>query len=368
MGYAGIAKEKFEERIFKIRRWIMEESLDGFFIYNEEFRPGHSLYISDYMPVQNIEFSPSVVYIDQENVMLFLGEMNARMAKGVTHIEDIRCIESIDVFLEEKRGQTFGLCGVEKLPGLYRKHLEAMGVLVNFKDCELFFANLRLYKDEEEMEKIITAAFYANHIMKEVSGDIKEGVTTEREIASKAEYLIKTKGLEIGYDTIVSEGLNTRENTHRPNNDRIHEVVTINIVPRYKGYSSFYTITKGISNLEAQKVCECSKQVIAYMLDNLRVGDSTERIFELYQEKTGEFGLLPHLLPLYNKEEFVGCSTGLDPVEYPYLRKGSHLILKKGMVLSLKYYLAGFSWGDIKFEFNVLLDDKPILLNDIYMD
>ncbi|WP_317856010.1 M24 family metallopeptidase [Chakrabartyella piscis] len=290
------------------------------------------------------------------------------MAKSVTHIKDIRHIESIVDFLQEKKGETLGLCGVEKLPGFYRKHLEQLEQFVIFRDCELFFAGLRLYKDDEEIEKIITAAFYANNIMQEVSGNIKEGITTEREIANKAEYLIKTKGLDVGYDTIVSGGLNTRENTHRPTDDHIHEVVTVNIVPRYKGYSSFYTITKGLSNSESKKVCESSKKVISYMLDNLKVGDSTERIFELYQEKTREFGLLSHLLPLYNKEEFVGCSTGLEPVEYPYLCKDSHLILKKGMVLSLKYYLAGFSWGDVKFEFNVLIDDKPILLNDIYMD
>ncbi|WP_317856009.1 hypothetical protein [Chakrabartyella piscis] len=74
MGYTGIAKEKFEERIYRIRKWITEENLDGFFIYNEEFRPSHNLYISDYMPVQNIEFSPNVIYLNQESVILFLGK------------------------------------------------------------------------------------------------------------------------------------------------------------------------------------------------------------------------------------------------------------------------------------------------------
>jgi Xaa-Pro aminopeptidase len=225
--------------------------------------------------------------------------------------------------------------------------------------------NLRLYKNEDEIQLIKIASSTADNAVKYMLGNIKPDVSTEVGIASEGEFFIRRKGMDIGYDTIIASGKNTMDKTWRPSSNVIKkgDILLINIVPRHKGYCSFFTILHPIDNSYAKEICSISKKIIKYMIENIKQGDSSNKIYELYYEKTKEYGLLNHFSPFSNSEKSIGHSTGLEVVEYPYINKDNNIILENNMVLSLKYNLYNFKFGDIRFEFNVLIDDKAILLN-----
>lgn len=366
MGYTSINNRFIQDRVKKIREQLVLDNIKGLLIFTDEFRPSYSLYISDYRPVENLEFSPQGVYISQEKIILFLGKLNKTNAQTVSWIRDIRDIETINNFFNKmKSGETIGLCGIEKIPFFYKRIIDNISNNINFVNYDKVLDNLRLYKNVDEIKLIKMASITADNTMKYMLENIKPDISTEVGIAAKGEFFIRSKGMDLGYDTIIASGKNTMDKTWRPSSDVIRkgDILLINIVPRYKGYCSFFTISQAINNSYAQEICSISKKIIKYMIENIKQGDSSNKIYELYYEKTMEYGLLNHFLPFSSSEKSIGHSTGLEVVEYPYINNNNDIILENNMILSLKYNLYNFEFGDIRFEFNVLIDHKAILLN-----
>ncbi len=356
-------------RVEHIREILLRDNLKGLLIFTEEFRPSYSFYISDYRPVENIEFSPQVVYISLDRVVLFLGPLNMERARSISWIEDIRDIEELDRFFTQK-GDTLGIAGIEKLPGYYQKVINRLAKHINFVPYDHHIDGLRLYKAPEEMDCLIQAAHFADGAVGHMLGKVQPGISTEKEIAMEGEFFLRTQGVDIGYDTIISGGLNTRDRTHRPKDTIVKrgDLLLINIVPRYRGYCSFVTVTKALDNPLGDEVCRGAQEVIAYVLRELREGDRASRIYELYYEKTKACGLLDHFILQPTGDMPIGHSTGLDVVEPPIISRQSDLILRDGMVISLKYALSNFEFGDVRFEFNIAVSESISLLNQSVLD
>ncbi|PKM54162.1 MAG: hypothetical protein CVV00_09390 [Firmicutes bacterium HGW-Firmicutes-5] len=366
MGYTSMDTRIFKERVTKIRKQLALDSLEGLLIFTDEFRPSYSLYISDYRPVENVEISPQGVYISQDELIVFLGEKNMESAKNITWIPDIRDIKGIIPFFQQMEvGTRLGLSGIDKIPYFYKKMMDEIAINIQFSDYDQHIDTLRVIKNVDEIKLIKEAARVADRTIVEMLEYIHPNNMTELELAAMGEFIIRKTGMDYGYDTIVSTGKNTMDKTWRPSHDIIKkgDVVLINIVPRNNGYCSFVTVTYAIENEYAQKICRLSKEIILYMINNLRQGDSSSRIYDLYYKKVKEYGLLEHFLPFSDSEKSVGHSTGLEVVEPPYFDAKKSVILEKNMILSLKFNLYNFKFGDVRFEFNVLIDDKTILLN-----
>ncbi len=300
MGYTSINKKYFIKRVKSIRHQLTIDNIESILIFNDEFRPSYSLYISDYRPVENIEFSPQAVYISHKDIILFLGDINKEGAKTISWISDIRSINTIyDFFSKMKKDTKIGLSGIERIPFFYKKTVEKIGKNINFVNYDFLLDRLRLIKNNDEIANIKEASLVADNTIKYIFNNFKTTCSTELDVATEAEFFIRNSGLDIGYDTIVSTGKNTINKTHRPKNQVIKEgsILLINIVPRFNGYCSFFTITKAINNDYANKICSMAVKVILYMVDNLKVGDRCSNIYKLYYKKTKEYGLLNNFLP-----------------------------------------------------------------------
>ena len=124
-GFTGLPRKDFQQRIKTIREYLSEKKLDALFAFSDEYRPGNTLYLSDYYPINVIEESPQGVYVPVEGeVVLFLGAINAKTARGISWIEDIRSIEEMDRFFQrrnEEKGRKLqvGLVGEALLPVRY---------------------------------------------------------------------------------------------------------------------------------------------------------------------------------------------------------------------------------------------------------
>ncbi len=366
MGYTSVKNKYIQQRIHHIRGRLAADNITGLLIFTEEFRPSYSLYISDYCPIENIEFSPQAVFITQSEVILFLGALNKEAAKDISWIKDIRDIDAlIPYFQSQKQGCKIGLSGVEKLPLYYKKQLDKIAHKVDFIAYDFAIDNLRLYKDEDEIRNLKMASIIADEAVAYMLDKVKADISTEANLAAEGEFYIRNKGLDLGYDTIIASGRNIIDRTHRPKPKIIKngEVLLLNIVPKYNGYCAFLTLTTAMNNPYAQAICSQGKAVIQYMVNHLKAAEPASRIYDLYYEKTKEYGLLKHFLPFGEADMPIGHSIGLDVVEQPIITKNSDIILENHMVLSLKYFLYDFAFGDVRFEFTIAMNDKAVLLN-----
>ncbi len=365
MGDTNLQTQIFTQRVKNIQKEIDSHSLDGLVIFNEEFRPSQTMFFSDYCPVRNVEFSPSVVFIDNREIILFLGSINMGRAKEVSWIEDIRDIQRLPDFLSlYKENSKIAIAGIEKIPMYYKKYLDnCCNTFVDY-DFDTVINNMRLIKEPEEIEAIKKSCNLGIESLKAMINTIEYGVSTEYSVAAVGENHIRSQGHKIGYDTIISCAENTIDKTWRPSNRVIekHEIVVLNIVAKINEYPAFLTITHPSENVEAKKICKYAKEIIAYMIDTVTEGDCVTKIFESYSKKVKEFSLEKHFLPPSITPIRLGSSTGLDVIEKPTLYSSSNFILEKNMVLLLQLNLNDFSFGDCKFDFIVQIDKKMNLL------
>ena len=47
-GFTGLSKEIFKGRIEKVKKELYKRNLDSLFVFSDEYRPGYTLYLSDY--------------------------------------------------------------------------------------------------------------------------------------------------------------------------------------------------------------------------------------------------------------------------------------------------------------------------------
>ena len=122
-GFTGMTVDVYRKRVDILLKEIQEKALDGLLIFSDEYRPGFTVYISDYKPVNVIEESPEGIFISAKGeVVLFLGAINAQTAKKVSWIEDIRKVETLPGYFNVQRDRVngrklkIGLVGEDLLP------------------------------------------------------------------------------------------------------------------------------------------------------------------------------------------------------------------------------------------------------------
>ena len=220
-GYTGLPLEQFQQRVDAIRVQIAARGLDALFAFSDEYRPGSTLYLSDYHPINVIEESPQGVYVPVDGeVILFLGAINAKTAEGITWISDIHPVDELDAFFREQSGRTgrklkVGLVGEALLPLKYYRRLRSALVESEFVYADDLLNRMRAIKSHEEIELMEKAAHLGDAGIMAAVERLQAGDTTEIELAATAEHVVRMGGAELGSATILSSGLNTQKPTWR---------------------------------------------------------------------------------------------------------------------------------------------------------
>jgi Xaa-Pro aminopeptidase len=90
--------------------------------------------------------------------------------------------------------------------GVTQAHAKPEGGAV--KDCTSIMSELRIIKDDEEIERIKTAAKVAENGVRAAIEAIRPGIT-ESQVAAEAEYAMRQAGAEEFWRTNVSSGERT---------------------------------------------------------------------------------------------------------------------------------------------------------------
>ncbi|MGN1433805.1 MAG: aminopeptidase P family protein [Ruminococcus sp.] len=193
-------------------------------------------------------------------------------------------------------------------------------------------SNLRIIKDETEIDKIQKAQQITEKAYNEVLDFLKVGVS-EKEIAARLEFLMKMNGAEdISFDLITITGKKTSLPHGVPSDEVVKEgdFFTFDIGAVFEGYHSdtTRTVAIGYSTDEMQEIYNIVLKAQKAALEKIRSGVLCSEIDKTARDIIENAG--------YGK--YFGHSTGhgvgLDIHESPNVSHKSDILLEKGMIIT----------------------------------
>jgi Xaa-Pro aminopeptidase len=119
----NIPEAELSGRVEALRQKMRDADLDALIVFSDEYRSGHSTYLTDYKPINVIEESPQVVVLvgDAPPVVL-LGRLNTYAAIEKSWLDDFRPVHRAPEIMRElcrpmaDRKSRIGLIGKNLLP------------------------------------------------------------------------------------------------------------------------------------------------------------------------------------------------------------------------------------------------------------
>jgi Xaa-Pro aminopeptidase len=232
--------------------------------------------------------------------------------------------------------------------------------------------NLRLTKEEEELERLRQAAHTGDLVFDKICGLIQPGIS-ERHIANQIGYCLREYGCDKeSFDTISVSGPNAALPHGQPGGRLLQpgDMLTMDYGGFYQGYASDMTRTIAVARAEPLFRDRYEAVLEAQMagVSMVQAGVSCRAVDQAVRACLSRHGL----------EEFfihgTGHGLGLEIHEPPRVSSQSSEILKENMVITIEpgIYISG--WGGIRIEDTVIVkqggceiithSDKNLLIID----
>jgi len=244
------------------------------------------------------------------------------------------------------------------------KELKFSGIKVELVPVEDMVENLRLTKDETEIDTLKKALSLAESVFTKIKSTIKPGMT-EKQLAWAMEKEMREAGAQsLSFPTIVASGPNSALPHAIPSDRKLKtgEPILFDWGAKLDGYCSDIsrTVIMGAPDEKFKKVFSTVHDAQKMATDTIKPGISSkavDRIARNHIDKSGFKGKFGHGL---------GHGTGLAIHEHPRLSPLKNIALKTGMVFTVEpgIYIPG--WGGIRLEnMAVVRDDGVEVLNKI---
>ena len=365
-----ITRSELEQRTKNLQHRMKSEGFDALVIYSDEYRSGHSTYITNYRPLNVIEESPQlVIMIGEQQPIVLLGRLNAYAARDLCWIDDIRGIHRPYTDLPEifapivGRKSKIGLIGKNILPvELYEQIVDAIPE-ATFESRDDVMLDLRKIKSEAEVELMARAAAINDQVLKEAVELVHVGMT-EIQVAGIAENIARQLNADIGSATVVMSGPNTKYPAWRATDRKIEagEFVMLDFNPAVGHYCNDGGITLLMpgADPEQERSLIIGHQVIKKVVPEIRPGISARSIFDSMLAELEPHGLSKNFTPYAKGLRGVGHAVGLDVVERPNLSSESNFELEAGMTLAVKLDLHDLKGGGYRIEVVVAVTEDGI--------
>lgn len=223
-----------------------------------------------------------------------------------------------------------------------------------YVSAEDVLAELRMYKDESEIENMQKAVDIAQNALLAVIPEINYG-KTEKEIASSLvlELLKAGSDPEFAFSPIVSSGPNSANPHAVPGSRKLTpgDLLVIDWGAVYNGYLSDITRTLAIGKIDAEleNIAAVVKEANEAARAMVRPGISAGEVDLAARSVIQSAGYGNYFL------HRTGHGLGLEGHEEPYIRGDSDLILREKMTFTIEpgIYLAGH--GGVRIEDNVFV-------------
>ncbi|MFX1475813.1 MAG: M24 family metallopeptidase [Promethearchaeota archaeon] len=363
-------------RLSRVKRIMAREEIDGVLLFN----PYNIRYLTGFKPTEGL--GPSVVIITQEEApWLIVPELEFELAKS-SWIQNMRTyssnppssgdIETPDLKdciqeIVESLNLTSQVMGIE-LDFITVRWFEELKLLfpdAGFKDISSMLAELRMVKDEAELERLKVALQIAECGIRTAIEVIQPGIT-EIEVAAEVEYTLRKAGATgTGYPTVIASGPHTKSPYTQASAREIRdtEFVVIAISAIYQEYCSDVarTIITGQPTKGQTHLFDCARNSIEVAIEQLTPGINCREIALLVYSNVEEQGYAANLFGT------LGHSIGLQPREPPIFTFDNDSPIAPGQVFCIETGLNHSTLGGVYLSATVAhqKDGSFKLLNEV---
>ena len=374
-----ISHEELKQRTESLRRRMKSEGYDALVIYSDEYRSGHSSYITNYRPLNVIEESPQlVILIGDRPPVVLLGRLNAYAAKDLCWIDDVRGIhrpfkDLPDIFAPiVGRHSKIGLIGKNILPVEIYEQISGSVPQATFESRDDIMLDLRKIKSAAEIALMERAAEINDEVLRQAVKQVKVGMT-EVQVAGVAENIARKLNADIGSATVVMSGPNTKYPAWRAMDRKIEpgDYVMLDFNPAVGHYCNDggITILMPGADPEQERALVVGHKALKKVIPTIRPGITARSIFDTLLAELEPEGLAEHFTPYAKGMRGVGHAVGLDVVEPPNLSSDSDFELEAGMTLAIKLDLHDLIGGGYRIEVVVAVTESGVRpLNKLVLD
>ena len=374
-----ISHEELKQRTESLRRRMKSEGYDALVIYSDEYRSGHSSYITNYRPLNVIEESPQlVILIGDRPPVVLLGRLNAYAAKDLCWIDDVRGIhrpfkDLPDIFAPiVGRHSKIGLIGKNILPVEIYEQISGSVPQATFESRDDIMLDLRKIKSAAEIALMARAAEINDEVLRQAVKQVKVGMT-EVQVAGVAENIARKLNADIGSATVVMSGPNTKYPAWRAMDRKIEpgDYVMLDFNPAIGNYCNDggITILMPGADPEQERALVVGHRTLKKVIPTIRPGITARSIFDTLLAELEPEGLAEHFTPYAKGMRGVGHAVGLDVVEPPNLSSDSDFELEAGMTLAIKLDLHDLVGGGYRIEVVVAVTESGVRpLNKLVLD
>lgn len=346
-------------RIEKLQKRLLKKKLDGLLvsnITNVQYLTGFTGSSADLLiTLNNLYFITDSRYIEQAQ---------KEVSKEIEIIKEEKGLVKILTKILKKSG--IKKLGLETDYLTYDQYQEFSKELlfVELIPTNKLISELRLIKDNDEIDKIKSACQIAEDAFELLLPFIKDGMT-EYDLVVELEYLIKKKGGEVAFDTIVVSGQRSSLPHGKPSNKKLErgDFVVFDFGAKYKGYNCDLTRTLvlGKPTYKQKLVYTTVNRAKLKVLENLKAGIKFAKLDKIAREEIGKSGLKRFF------RHNLGHGIGLEVHEMPHISSLNRGIVKSGMVITIEPGVYIPSFGGVRIEDTILItnDGYSILSNKV---
>lgn len=304
-------------------------------------KPENIYYFTGYYP------TAKAVLILKDDPLLLISKMDYLLAEnaGVQY----KAVEKIEEELRLRlKGRKIGVEKSHVTLEFYEKHLRGKEV----HDMR-FIGEMRMRKDREEIRRIKKAAELTKKVIMDVSGDMFG--SREREIAARAEYMIK-RVAEPAFNAIVASGANSAVPHHSPGDKVIEpdDVVILDFGAKVDHYNA--DLTRTFPPKDENELYEATLEAQRAAIKECYAGNEIKKADLAARKVLREYGFEELFL------HSTGHGVGLEIHEPPRLTKDAKGRFKEGMVVTVEPGV--YRDYGIRIEDLVLIRKRPVLLSE----
>lgn len=309
------------------------------------------------------QHSEGFVFITKEKSYFLVDFRYAEaVQKAVKHLEFIMFSNSMDSINELVEKHSISKVLVEDNAvtlSTYNDFSSKIKVeVINTPAISKLFAEMRIVKSPDEIEKLRKAQKIAEKAYLEVLNFVKPGIT-EKEIAARLEFLMKMNGAErVAFDLITVTGKKTSLPHGVPGDVQVQsgDFVTFDIGAVYDGYHSDMTRTIAVGSIsdEQKEIYNIVLRSHLAGLDAVKAGVSGFDVDKVCRDIIKEAGYGDYF------GHGTGHGVGLEIHETPYANTRYTGILKENMTLTVE---PGIYLPD---KFGVRIEDTVLVTRDGY--
>lgn len=266
--------------------------------------------------------------------------------------------------LLEERGLAGGRVGLEMdyVPAGDFARLCQRLPQARFEAAEMLLAGLRQVKTPDELELLRRLSRISDRAILDAYRSVEAGMT-EMDIAAALTRSVYAEGAENFKLLIVATGERSQLPNVGPSERVLHpgDVCRVEIFSVIGGYHAGVCRTAVVQHAppHAERIWANLTACKHLLLEQIRPGASTRRIYETYLARLAELDLPPIA--------FVGHGIGVHLHEDPYLGRYSDAALEPGMVLGIEplTYRTGHGYGMQNKDMVAVMDDGCELLSDV---